>query len=465
MCNFETQDSSVTSSSNVKKPTKTCTSPGKNSLPNSLPKIFQNPETDQNKKVPLQKNVTEFRISERGSELSSSFNFFKLIPPSSKKDIIHLKKFILDDDIQERTYKAALRYPDGINKLLKVLEHMGRFNEKYAEKRSAEEKKFMKWLNIITAKIKYFHLAKISNIEPHYKPALEEIRKIQIENVNIKPKDAIATSKKYRSEDSNPIDSQRKITNNSSKILKRCVSRTGDQCQDKYKHSPEIAEHGSVLSKIDRNPSHQNNIHISGTCNNKNSKPFSQTEAKNRLKCSSGIKNDNSEIATKRVQPQKSFDAVPEKPETNLIDVIINEIYLRHNKNARQTELSAQNSKKISPVQNNSSRIHTNQRTLTSEKTDLQINGSKQNFSLKATDEFGSQNLKSEPCFTARNFPVAVKREPNESSSENTLFQASDALFSGFLKKKIKTEVIEEVEKDIKKQNDATITGNLFFSI
>ncbi|GFY52319.1 hypothetical protein TNIN_305581 [Trichonephila inaurata madagascariensis] len=417
-----TQDSSGASSSNIRKPTQICTFPGKNSSAYSFTEAFRNPGTDQNKKVPLQKNVTEFRISERESEFSSSFNFIKLIPPSLKKDIIHLRKFILDDDIIEKTYKAALRYPEGINELLKVLEHMGRFNEKYAEKRSAEEKKFMKWLNIITAKIKYLHLVKISNIKLQYMPALEEIRKIQIEKVNTNLEDADATRKEYRSEDNNPI--------NSLKMLKNCVSRTGDQCQYKNKHLTKIAEYGPVPSKVDRNPSHQNNINVSGTCNNNNSKSFSQIEEKNRLKCSSGIKNNRSEIATKRVQPQtirqKSFDAEPEKCETYLIDNIINEIYFTHNKNASQAELRTQSSKRISST----------------------------------TDEFASPNPKSEPCVTAKNFPVTVKRKPNESPLENTEFQTPDAMLSGFLKKKIKTEFNEEeVEKGIKKHYEITITG------
>ncbi|GFT84808.1 hypothetical protein TNCV_2767941 [Trichonephila clavipes] len=436
-----TQDSSGTSISNIKKPTKICTSPRKNSSVNSFPVVFRNPETDQNKKVPLQKNVTEFRISERKSEFSSSFNFIKLIPPSSKKEIIHLKKFILDDDIQEKTYKAALRYPEGINELLKVLDHMGRFNEENAEKRSAEEKKFMKWLNIITAKIKYLHLVKISNIKPQYKPALEEIRKIQINNVNTSLVDADATREKYHSGDNSSINSQRKI-NNSLKILKKCVSRTEDQCQGKNKHLMEIAEYGPVLPKVDGNPSQQININISGTCNNTNSKSFNQTDEKNRLKCSSGIKNNSNEIATKRVQPptirQQAFDAEAEKRE---IDDIINEIYLTRNKNARQTELRAQNSKRISSVQNNRNFIHNDQRIVTNEKTDLQINGSKQSVSLRATDEFSSPNPKNKPCFMAKNFPVTVKREPNESSLKNTEFKTSYEMLSGFLKKKIKTDL------------------------
>lgn len=460
LLNVASLDSTITSCSNIKRLTKTGTSPDNSSLTNFFPKIFQNSERDLNEKqVSHQKNGTEFRISEQASELLHSFNFNKLIPPSLKNDAIHLKKFFLEDDILESPYKAALRYPEGINRFFTVLEYLGKFNKKYTEKRSPEENKFIEWLDIMAAKIKYLHLLNISKIEPQYKPPLEEIRKVQIGNVNANPEVEDGTRKEHRTEEKN-----QKTTNRSSKISKTCISRTENQCQDKNENSMQITE--NKPDKSDRNPLHRKSFPISGTCSSKSSKSFCQSDERNRPKCSSEAKKYNSEVVKTRVQPQsikpnKPFVTELEKPETNLIDNIINNIYLTHNKNARLTELSSKNSQSISSVQKNNNLLHKDQHTtsLTNENTNVQIIEPKQNFYSKTRNEFGSPNPKGEPCFTAKNFPATIKREPNEPLLENTIFEkkSSDIMFSGLLKKIIKTEFNEEQIKDIKKPLDANL--------
>ncbi|GFS47617.1 hypothetical protein NPIL_482091 [Nephila pilipes] len=469
LLNAATQDSSVTSNSNAKGHMNACMSPGNNSIPNSFLKTSKNSETNQKERKNYpQNNETEVRLSEKTSMHSYSFRFIKLIPPSLKTDIVHLKKFILDY-FQEQSYTTALRYPEGINKLIHVLEHMVRFNEKYSERRSEEEKKFNEWLHLVVTKIKYLHLQTISKLEPQYKPPMEEIIKSRIEYIRTNPQQIKVTRKEHHTEKKNQINPPTKTNSKFSNILKALASEIKNQSQDdKYVHSKVTAEYKSDLSKINRSPIQQNNIPISDTyC--KNTKPVCQSDEGNKPKCSSSVKSAKREVATKReyTQPQtikqnKPFSAEFKKPEVILIDHIIHNKQLTHSRNARQTEMRVQ-----SPINTSLRAQNNDQRTVLSknEKADLRINVSKHDIHSKPNDELDSTIPKSELCCMIKNFPVVVKREPDESLIEHAIPQKTcDEKSRGSLKKKVKTEFsIEKTERDIK--NVATLTGNTFFSL